>query len=172
MFRPQLSPSAKAVRRAAPAGLILTLSAHIGCISGDVRNRFAAAVESYEATPFSDPSAPYADPRRALGPPDGRTVALGRGASLTVRFFSEIPNGPGPDLRVVEIGPDGAHARVAVSADGEVFRELKDPASDGGTTEYELDDVGLSGATFVRIRGMDDKGLDPGFDLDAVEALQ
>jgi hypothetical protein len=153
-------------------GLILPLAT--GCIAGDQQKFYASAVENFIPTPFTDPGAPYADPTRALGPADGRTVAVGIGGSVTLRFFTEIPNGPGADLRIFAVGPDGAEARVAVSLDGVVFREfaLAAASGSGGTTEYDLDEAQLSTASFVRVRGMDDRGPDRGFDLDAVEALQ
>lgn len=141
-----------------------------GCLAGEIRDRHAAAVDAYLKTPFIDPEEPFADPTNALGPPDGRTVALGRGASITVRFFRAIPDGPGPDVRVYEVGPDGAAARVAVSEDGDYFFELPELAS-GTTTELDLEGAGISQAFFVRVRGADDLGVEPGFDLDAVEAL-
>jgi hypothetical protein len=147
--------------------LIVGLS---GCVAGEIRDRHAAAVESYLKTPFIDAEEPFADPARALGPPDGRTIALGRGASITVRFFREIPDGLGPDLRIYEVGPDGAQARVAVSAEGTEFFEYPTLAT-GTTTELDLEAAGLPRALFVRVRGVDDLGIEPGFDLDAVEAL-
>ncbi len=142
-----------------------------GCFPVEIRDRHASVVEAYLATPFLRGDEPFADPARALGPPDGRTVALGVGAYVILRFFREIPNGPGPDLRVYEVGPDGAEAAIAVSRDGDVFVELTTPAS-GPTTEFELDDALPEGQIqFVRVRGVDDRGDEPGFDLDAVEAL-
>lgn len=141
-----------------------------GCVAGEIRDRHAAAVDSYLGTPFVDPSAPFMDPTRALGPPDGRTVALGIGAMITVRFFRQIPDGPGPDLRIYKVGPDGSEARVAVSADGATFHEFGSRAA-GPTSEYDLASIGETSAYYVRIRGTDDLGLEPGFDLDAVESL-
>src|SRR5262245_4067428 len=141
-----------------------------GCIAGEIRDRHAAAVDSYLKTPFVDPEEPFADPLRALGPPDGRTLALGRGASITLRFFSEIPDGDGPELRIYEVGQDGDEARIAVSEDGSTFFEFPLLAS-GATTELDLVGSGLSKALFVRVRGVDDLGVEAGFDLDAVEAL-
>lgn len=151
-------------------GLLIALS---GCFFGEDRDRHASVVDRYLATPFLDPKEPFADPERALGPPDGRTVALGTGAHVILRFFREIPNGPGPDLRIYEVGPDGAQGRIAVSRDGFRFVEFGETAS-GPTTELDLDELGseVDGAIrFVRIRGVDDAGDEPGFDLDAVEAL-
>ena len=142
-----------------------------GCLGTEAGERYASVVDGHLGTPFVDPSAPHADPARALGPPDGRTVALGEGASITLRFFRDIPNGAGPDLRVVEIGPDDAQALVAVSMDGRTFLEMKAPAQAGGASIFDLDDVGLPTARLVRIRGLDSSGVDPGFDLDAIEAL-
>mgnify|MGYP000889339299 CR=1 FL=1 len=152
-------------------GLVVALACGTGCLAGEVQDRFASVVDAYTPAPFADAAQPYADPDRALGPPDGRTVALGQGSVLVLRFFRDIPDGRGPDLRVVEIGPDGAHASVAVSADGTTFSEFPTPASAGATSEYDRSSTGLSKVSFVRIRGLDDQGLDPGFDLDAVEAL-
>ena len=142
-----------------------------GCFPAEIRDRHASAVEAYLATPFLEGDEPFADPARAIGPPDGRTVALGVGAYVILRFFREIPNAPGPDLRIYEVGPDGAEAAIAVSIDGDDFVELTETAA-GPTTELELDDALPGGMIrFVRIRGVDDRGDEPGFDLDAVEAL-
>lgn len=141
-----------------------------GCIAGEVRDRHANVVDDYLMTPFVNPDQPALDPKRALGPPDGRTLALGIGASVTLRFFREIPDGPGLDLRIYEVGPDGAEARIAVSEDGSDFNELETLAS-GPTTEYDFSSIGLSSVFFVRVRGADNFGIEAGFDLDAVEAL-
>src|SRR5438067_2123328 len=104
--------------REALNALLWGMLAVSGCVTGEIRDRHAAAVDNYLGTPFIDPKEPFMDPTRALGPPDGRTVALGIGAEITVRFFRQIPDGSGPDLRIYKVGPDGARARIAVSADG------------------------------------------------------
>jgi|JI10StandDraft_1071094.scaffolds.fasta_scaffold688709_2 hypothetical protein len=142
-----------------------------GCFAGEVQDRHASVVDSFVPAPSLDLEAPFSDPDRALGPADGRTVALGLGSALTLRFFRDIPDGRGPDLRVVELGPDGARAWVAVSADGVGFVEYAEPLVDGDETDLDLADVGLTEASFVRLRGADEAGIDPGFDLDALEAL-
>jgi hypothetical protein len=153
---------------AAPTIAFLVLAP--GCIESQIRDRHAAAVDSYLPTPFLDTSSPFLDPLRALGPPDGRTVALAIGASIVVRFFREIPDGPGPDLRIYKVGPDASQARVAVSRDGTTFHEFPLLAS-GPTSEYDLSTLGQEAGRFVRIRGVDNLGPEPGFDLDAVESL-
>jgi hypothetical protein len=156
--------------RARLAPTLALIGSGLGCVPGEIRDRHAAVVETYLRTPAIEADAPAADPERALGPPDGRTLAVGRSGYVVLRFFRAIPDGPGPDLRVYEVGPDGARGRVAVSADGATFFEL--PVLVEGTTT-ELDLVGATSApvAFVRIRGVDDLGVEPGFDLDAVEAL-
>ena len=142
-----------------------------GCLAGEVQDRYASVVDDFVPAPFLDSTAPYADPERVLGPPDGRTVAIGLGSTLTLRFFRDIPDGRGSDLRVVEIGPDGSRAWIAVSADGTNFVESPISATDGAPTDVDLASLGLVRASFVRVRGADDMGIDPGFDLDAIEAL-
>ena len=131
----------------------------------------ASVVQQFLVAPGQDNEAIYADPKRGLGPPDGRTVALGLGSSLSLRFFRPIPNGAGPDLSVIELGPDGAKARIAISEDGTTFFEYPLPATSGNSTLYDFDSFGLTKVTVVRIRGLDNSGEDPGFDLDALEAL-
>jgi hypothetical protein len=152
------------------ASVNLLTWAALGCVPADLRDQHGSLVEAYLPTPFSDPDAVFTDPGQALGPPDGRTVALARGASLTLRFFRPIPNAEGPDLRIYEVGPDGAQARIAVSVDGARFVEFTTPA-EGLATDYELDEAGGESVSFIRIRGLDDRGDEPGFDLDAAEAL-
>ncbi len=140
------------------------------CVPEEYRDRHARTVESYLETPFIGREQPYVDPERALGPPDGRTVALGEGAYLILRFFRAIPDGPGDDLRIYEIGPDQSEAYIAVSIDGQEFLELSQPAQ-GPSSDFDLADLGLPRISFVRIQGTDNLGPEPGFDLDAVEAL-
>lgn len=136
----------------------------------DFRERHASVVEAYLRTPGAPEDAVFARPERALGPPDGRTVALGRGSFVILRFFRPIPDGPGPDLRVYELGPDGAEAKVAVSAGGDRYVELL-PVVAGPVFELDLAETGLEQVSLVRIRGLDDAGEEAGFDLDALEAL-
>jgi hypothetical protein len=89
---------------------------------------------------------------------------------LVLRFFRPLRDGNGPDLRVYEVGADGAEARVAVSADGARWVELERSVA-GEVTDVELGGLDGLPAPFVRVRGLDAAGPEPGFDLDAVEAL-
>ena len=142
----------------------------ICCSPIEFGDRHAARVEDYLPTPFIPADAVFGDPEQALGPPDGRTVALGRGAYVVLRFFREVPDGPGPDLRIYEIGPDGAEARVAISSDAEEWIEPADRVF-GPVYNLNMSDLGIAPVFFVRIRGLDLAGQEPGFDLDAVESL-
>lgn len=142
----------------------------LACAPVEFGDRHAARIERYEPAPFTPDGAEYARADNALGPPDGRTLALGRGAYVILRFFRPPVDGDGADLRVYEIGADGAKARIAFSPDGERFVESTVEAF-GPATLYDLADLGLTSAGFVRIRGLDDAGEEPGFDLDAVEGL-
>ena len=141
-----------------------------GCFPGELRDRHASAVETWQPAPGTPDDEVWSNPDRALGPPDGRTVAVGEESALTLRFFRSIPNANGPDVRIYEIGPDQARAEVAGSTDGIIFATWVQTAS-GPTTELDLDEIGLPQAAFIRIRGLDTAGREPGFDLDAVEAL-
>ena len=143
----------------------------VGCYSGNARDLHASVVQDYLPTPGIDLAESYSDPDRGLGAPDGRTVALGLGSALSLRFFRAIPNGLGPDLRVIELGPDNAKARIAVSQDGTQFFEYESTANSGGAALFDFDAFGLERVVTVRVRGLDNEGEDPGFDLDALEAL-
>lgn len=142
----------------------------LSCIPIEFGDRHAARVESYLSTPFVDKDARFLDPEQSLGPPDGRTVALGAGSHVILRFFREVTDGPGVDLVLYEIGADNAEARVAVSVDSDLWYEFPNKVV-GQTTSLDLVETGMSSIFFVRIRGVDMAGEEPGYDLDAVEAL-
>ena len=149
---------------------VLAVFGHAACFPGELRDRHASAVEAWQPAAGTPQDVVWSNPDRALGPPDGRTVAVGEESTLTLRFFRSIPDANGPDVRVYEIGPDGAAAEVAASEDGTSFEVWVGLAS-GPTTGLDLESIGLSRAAFIRIRGVDRAGREPGFDLDAVEAL-
>ena len=158
------------IRQASRRGALLGALGTLGCAPTELGDRHAARVESYLAAPFTPADAAYNDPERALGPPDGRTVALADGSHIILRFFRGIVDGPGPDLRIYEVGPDAAEARIAVSADAQHWIELTDSVF-GPTYDLDLATIFQTPLFFVRVRGLDTRGPEPGFDLDAVEAL-
>ena len=151
--------------------VVLTLLWGASCLPSDFSERHASRVEAHLPPPGAPEDAVYVKAGRALGPPDGRTVAIGRGSFVVLRFFRAVPNGPGPDLRIYELGPDGARARIALSRGGARFVELT-TILEGPVSEIDFDDADLDRVSHVRIRGLDDAGAEPGFDLDALEALQ
>jgi hypothetical protein len=118
-------------------------------------------------------------------------VALGTGGEIVVEMGTEIIDGPGPDLLVFEnpfyIGCDpakGVYAEpgeISVSDDGSVWATFPCASTsppygwcagwrpDGDP--FDLADVGLLRARFVRVRDIG-SGVDAsGFDLDAVAVL-
>ncbi len=152
-------------------------------------------------------------PGIVLGPPVGAgdaagsldVVTLGNGGSITLAFSGQVTDGPGPDFLIFEnvfyaggdpSAPYAEVASVAVSADGEEWREFpctaaelpfdgcagwhptyagsdpsidpRDPATAGGDA-FDLADVGLPSARFVRVTDRADLvGFHGAFDLDAV----
>jgi hypothetical protein len=112
-----------------------------------------------------------------LGPPDfnAETLSgflnLGVGGSVTVAFVDNAAvDGPGPDIRIY--GDPGNDERwiIEVSQDGETFLSFDDLPE---MTDLDLADVGLSEVRFVRLTDDGDpaRGISPGAELDAVEAL-
>jgi hypothetical protein len=113
----------------------------------------------------------------ALGAPDSVAVSVGLAGSLGVRIDPPIPNAPGADLIVHEIGSrhggldDNFH--VEVSEDGIVYRSAGNCSGD----ECQLDLAGsdLSSARYVRLVDLaPDEGEpapDAGADIDAVSVV-
>ncbi|MBI4818337.1 MAG: hypothetical protein HY791_18880 [Deltaproteobacteria bacterium] len=148
------------------------------CVPEEIPDRYASVVDLYLPTPGLNTDEPFMNPERALGPPDGRTVALARGSALVLRFFQPIHDVEGADLSVLEVGPlDEASAVVAASSNGERFHVFEHTAIAGRASLFDLAEVGLEEASFIRLLGLDasipaSSTDDPGFDLDAVEAFQ
>ena len=119
------------------------------------------------------------EPGFALGAPDyagshldSSIATLGCGGQITLAFEdNELADGPGADLRVFEPGDEEVY-RVEISTDGADWRSLGDFA--GGAT---IDIAAVAGPgerfRFVRITDLKVvcKGVRPGADVDAVEAL-
>ncbi len=145
--------------------------------------------------PLATPSVPSATPEELL--------TLGTGGEIVLAFHDGgIVDGPGADIIIFEnpflIGNTGAVYRetgiVAVSEDGAVWHEFPydpetfaglagvtpvdgsadplDPEAAGGDA-FDLADVGLEHALYLRIRDAADLVLDagPSFDLDAVAVI-
>lgn len=143
---------------------------------------FADRVAAYNPVVVTDrPEPANRDPALALGPPDGRSVSLGDGGSLAVRFFDNTLTGSGspqPDLRVHEGGGDAEATFVEVSRDGVTWIAVGRVV--GGVSTVDLDAFGLGPAErlfFVRLTDDSEDGdqngasAAVGADLDAVAAL-
>ena len=109
----------------------------------------------------------------ALGPPDNIPASLGTNGMMVVDMgsSSEIFNGIGDDFTVYEADDDseGYHAFVSENWNG----PWSSLGTGFGTCSFDLEDVGLETARFVKIQDdgttSDTKGY-AGFDLDAIQA--
>lgn len=109
-----------------------------------------------------------------LGDVDGAIVQIGTdlgGGAVTVSFVDNVAfDGPGADIRVHTLDSDfPATATIEVSADGVTFVSAGVFSDDAGDIDIDLNTLGLSIATAIRITHVG--GDLPGFDLDAVTAL-
>jgi hypothetical protein len=146
-----------------------------------VSSGFASAVWLDEVVSFDQPegsSTSSNNPANALGADDSNYVAVDIPETLILAFTDNSAlDGAGNDLRIREVGNDGAQANVYGSKNGVdwVFLVLA-TGSGSGTGNYtdiyfDLDGTGLSYVNYLKFEGLDDLGTYPGFDLDAVEAL-
>lgn len=109
-----------------------------------------------------------------LGPDDDTIVQIGTeagGGSVTVSFDDNLAfDGPGSDVRIHTLDALApATATIEVSADGVTFVSAGNFPDDAGDIDIDLGALGLDFAVAVRITYV--SGELPGFDLDAVEAL-
>jgi hypothetical protein len=143
---------------------------------------FADQVVDYHGGDNID--AQYRDPAAALGPPDYRNdsharneVSLGTAKtrcefSLTVKFVDNtLTNGPGDDLRIVEIG-EVEPSDVFVQ-DGDLFVPVGQIS--GGDSSIDLSPALPEGEDYQVVKICDAPDVDvsdvPGADIDAVAAL-
>jgi hypothetical protein len=117
------------------------------------------------------------DPLDALGEDDNNYVAIDIPETLILAFTDNTAfDDDGFDLRIREYGSDGAAANVYGSANGSDWTLLIQAVGSGYTGNYcdifvDLDGSELNYVNYLKFEGLDDKGGFPGFDLDAVEAL-
>ena len=110
-----------------------------------------------------------------LGAPDGTFVQVGNdndGAdSLTVNFDNNVAyDGAGADIRIYIVDAlDEAFAKIEVTANGVDWETFAENVSDTANVDIDLSAVSLDFAIAVRITQTG--GALPGFDVDAVEAL-
>lgn len=128
---------------------------------------------------------PYGDASESTGNIDGvvtdvtgavdgafvQVGADGAGGSVLISYVDNVAfDGIGADLRVHTIDADfPATATIEVSPDGVSFVSAGDFSDDAGPIDIDLSTLGLSFAAAVRVTYV--SGDLPGFDLDAIEAL-
>jgi hypothetical protein len=99
-------------------------------------------------------------------------LSLPTGTYVTVGFVDEtIIDGPGDDIFIREIGPNGERADVFVSSDSVTFTFLG-TAIDDVTTALDLASIGFTEPVqAIKIVGLDTLGGSPGFDVINIEVL-
>jgi Ca2+-binding RTX toxin-like protein len=99
-------------------------------------------------------------------------LSLPTGSYVTVGFVDEIVvDGPGNDIFITEVGPNGEKADVFVRSGAGRWVHLGE-ADDERETAFDLAAIGFKGVvTEVKIVGLDSKGGSPGFDVVNVRVL-
>jgi RHS repeat-associated protein len=100
-------------------------------------------------------------------------ISLPRNSFITVGFTDEIIiDAPGNDIFIRSLDDAaGEMAEISVSADGVNFVVL-DEIGEGGSAALDLANYGFTEpVTAIRIKGLDNRGAAPGFDLVSVEVL-
>jgi hypothetical protein len=84
---------------------------------------------------------------------------------VTVGLVDEVVrDGPGDDISITEVGPNGELAEVFARSGAGTWT-LPGIADDRGATSFDLASVGFKGVvTEITIVGLDSKGGSPGFD--------
>ncbi|UXX84851.1 hypothetical protein [Roseovarius pelagicus] len=138
---------------------------------------FADSVVSFEiGRPSSEPQ--YADPKAALGHPDGKdtnALTLGCGGVVVLSFDDNfLVNVEGPDLYVFEVGDDVEATDVSISENGETWHELG--RISGATAAIDIARYVPKGEARFRLVKLTDARARcnsrwPGADIDAVAAI-
>jgi hypothetical protein len=109
------------------------------------------------------------DPTQALGPNDGGYVSVDIPETLILAFTdNSASDGAGNDLKVYQVIAGDSYAGVYGSQDNITYAFLGNINAD---TLFDLSGTGLDYVNYVKFVGLDNGGGSPGFDLDAVEAL-
>ncbi len=105
----------------------------------------------------------------ALGAPDGNHVSIDIPETLILAFTDNIAvNGAGNDIKIYQVV--AGDSDVAVYA-GNILDNLTYIATIDDNYEFDLDSFSLDFVRYIKFVGLDNGGTSPGFDLDAVEAL-
>lgn len=142
---------------------------------------FADRVIHFEEGDPPSESEDARDSEAVLGPPDreeggeGAALTLGCRGSIVLEFTDNaLIDVEGADLHVWEVGDDAEPTEVAISGDGESWREVGTVS--GGTSSLDISEVADEGASYryVRLTDRDCQGRNgqwPGADIDAVAAV-
>lgn len=127
------------------------------------------AVVSFDQPAGSNTAAGINDPTAALGANDGLYVSVDIPETLILAFTDNTASdNAGNDLKVYQVIPGDSNVDVYGSEDNATYVLLGRIDAD---TEFDLSGTGLDYVNFVKFVGLDNGGGSPGFDLDAVEAL-
>jgi hypothetical protein len=108
-------------------------------------------------------------PSAALGTPDGQYVIIDEPEVLTLAFGdNRVYDGPGDDLWISCTGSENTLVKVNGRFEGGACTYFKMINTSGG---IDLADYDLPYLDYIRFSGIDDKTGFPGFNLDAVAAL-
>jgi|GEM_PF-665096 len=141
-----------------------TLNVQMVSQAGQYANRFPAS--QIPGNNFSDEGRTCA----ALGPADNVNYSIGKNGWCVLDMGASFPDAPGMDFKVIEgdATPEGYTCYAGMTMDGPWY-----PMGTGtGTTEFDLQPVGLIEARFIKILDDGDGSqsvADAGFDLDAVQ---
>ncbi len=106
----------------------------------------------------------------ALGPNDGASVAVDIPETLILAFTDNTASdGVGNDLKIYQVFGGDSNVDIYASKDNLAYVYLG--RTDYETTYYDLLGTGLDYVNYMKFVGLDNGGSTPGFDLDAVEAL-
>jgi hypothetical protein len=141
---------------------------------------FADAVASYDPVIVAgQPVASARNSANSLGVPNGGSVSLGDGGSVTLRFTDNSLTGSGSaalDLWIFEIGPDVEDTFVEISKNGTTWLPVGKVF--GATSGIDIDAFGFDTSDFFSyVRLTDDpnegdqSGSTVGADIDAVGAI-
>jgi hypothetical protein len=109
------------------------------------------------------------DPTKALGANDGDYVSVDIPETLILAFTDNTASdGPGNDLKVYQVIAGDSNVDIYASEDNITYTYL---GRTSGDVLYDLSGTGLDYVNYVKFVGLDNGGGSPGFDLDAVEAL-
>lgn len=169
-------------------GSLLALLTGCGLICGFCLHPVEAEIYAAQVSGFNicTPDSKYCDATKAEGPPDetspwsGHFVSLGKkGGYIIATMERAFTNGPGPDLRIYEVGSlqGGVNGffDVHISRDSTIWIQVADDIENDPDKPYASVDIAPNAGEYLYIKVIDEStrtsGQTPGSDIDALEAL-